>query len=326
MSDSEIYLDFSPMFLIYKDGSINRKATERVPPSLDPEDNVWSKDVVYSPELNLSLRLYLPKHTVTNPDHKLNVLVYFHGGAFCAGSPFSAFYHNYLNTLVQAANVLLVSVEYRLAPEHRLPAAYNDGWTAVNWVASHANGNGPEEWLNSNADFDKVFFAGDSAGGNIAYNMAMRYSHEKLVGINLKGIALIHTYFWGKDPIGSESCKDMKMKERMDNLWPFLFPARSGLDDPFINPTADPNLATLNCSKVLIFVAEKDRYMLTDRGWLYYEALRKSGWGGNVEIMESKGEDHCFHLLRFGSEKSKAMLEKLVSFLNDQRENGDYRV
>ncbi|KAJ8766608.1 hypothetical protein K2173_001128 [Erythroxylum novogranatense] len=316
MSNSEIYLDFSPLFQLYKDGRINRSPEQVVPPSLDPKEDVRSKDVVYSPEANLSSRLYLPKYAL--PGHKLPLLVSFHGGGFCVGSPFIPLQHNYQNTVAKAANVVIVNVQYRLAPEHPLPAAYDDCWTALKWVASHADGNGPEEWLNSYADLDKVFFAGESAGGNIAYNMGRRYSQEKLVGINLKGIALVHAYFWGKDPIGKEPCKDIKTKEKLDKLWPFLFPTTSGLDDPFINPVADPNLATLGCSRVLIFVAEDDGFMVTETGRLYYEELRQSGWGGTVEIMESQGEGHCFHLEDYDSENSKALLEKLVSFLNDQ--------
>ncbi|KAJ8766629.1 hypothetical protein K2173_001149 [Erythroxylum novogranatense] len=317
MSNSEILFDFSPSFQIYKDGRINRStAIQRVPPSLHPKDSVGSKDVVCSPESNLCSRVYLPKHII--PGRKLPLLIYFHGGVFCFGSPAFSFQHDCQKTMVQAANIVMVSVDYRLAPEHPLPAAYNDGWDALKWVASHADGNGPEEWLNSHADLDNVFFAGDSAGGNLAYNMCRRYSREKLVGINLKGIALMDSYFWRKDVQVGDSCKDMKTKEMMDKLWPFLFPTTSGLDDPFINPEADPNLASLDCSRMIIFVAQEDRYLLADRGRSFYEALKKSGYGGNVEIMESEGEDHCFHLRDCESQRAKALFEKLSSFLNHQ--------
>jgi hypothetical protein len=58
---------------------------------------------------------------------------------------------------------------------------YDDSWTALKWVASHDNGDGPEEWLNSHADFSKVFFSGDRAGANISHHMAMRHGQDKLV-------------------------------------------------------------------------------------------------------------------------------------------------
>ncbi|KAJ8763384.1 hypothetical protein K2173_002267 [Erythroxylum novogranatense] len=319
MSDSELLVDFSPFFQIYKDGRINRIDGIKLEPPLDPDDGVRSKDVVYSLELNLSsikphknltCRVHIPENTT--PGHKLPLLVYFHGGAFCMESPFTHTYYKYHKSLVKAANVVAVAVEYRLVPEHPLPAAYDDCWTALKWLASHFNGSGPEEWLNAYADFGKVFFAGDSAGGNIAHQMAIRFGQEKLVGVDLKGIALIHPYFWGKDPIGNES-KDPEGKAIMEKIWYYVHPTTTGLDDPLINPIADPNLASLGCSRVFIFAAEKD--VMRDRAWLYYEELKKCGWEGSVEIMESKGEVHTFHLY-IDCENTKIMLEKFASFLN----------
>jgi acetyl esterase/lipase len=75
----------------------------------------------------------------------------------------------------------------------------------------------------------------------------------------------------------------------------------------------DPNLSSLACSKVLVNVAEKD--WLKDRGVAYYETLGKSGWGGTVELLETKGEDHCFHLFNANNENAKTLLKKLVDFI-----------
>ena len=67
-TDSELALDLSPMMRIYKDGRVERlMGTETVPPSFDPKTNVESKDIVYSLEHHLSVRLYLPNKTKNFP-------------------------------------------------------------------------------------------------------------------------------------------------------------------------------------------------------------------------------------------------------------------
>ncbi|KAF2321244.1 hypothetical protein GH714_036148 [Hevea brasiliensis] len=247
----KVVKDLSPILKIYEDGRVERLlGNDIVPPSLDPEINVQSKDVVYFQEANLSSRLYLPK-SIDPSDQKLPLLVYFH-----------------------EAKIIAVSVDYRRAPEHPLSTVYDDSWSALQWVASHVNGNGPEEWLNLHADFGKVFLAGDSAGANISHHMALRYDEEKLSGIILKGIVLIHPYFWGKEPVGDEP-KDPEIRSKIDAMWLFVSPTTSGLDDPLINPAFDPKLARLGCSRVLVIVAEKD--ILKNRLVLLWNLKRVDG-------------------------------------------------
>ncbi|XP_044508084.1 probable carboxylesterase 5 [Mangifera indica] len=306
--------DFSPFFRVYKEGRVERfMGTDFTPTSVDPKTSVESKDVVFSPETGLSARLYIPK--LHNQNQKLPLLVYFHGGGFCFMSPFSAIYHNYLNNLVHEANIVAVSVEYRKAPEHPLPAAYEDSWAALKWVASHANGDGPEDWLNSLADLDKVYFAGESCGGNISHHMGLRYGKEKLQGLKLAGIILIQPYFGGNEPIGAEAY-DLEKIEFTEKLWRLACPGTTGCDDPLFNPAADPNWVSLEATRVLVCVAEKDFYR--DRGWYYFEKLKESEWGGVVEIVESKGEDHLFHLFNPTCEGALDLLKQIVSFINIQ--------
>lgn len=311
-SSNEILHYFPPFIRVYKDGRIERLlSTGHVSAGYDPYTDVLSKDVVISPETDLSARLYIPN--TTNLFRKLPLLIYFHGGGFVIESASSPTYQNFLNLFAAGTNVLVVSVNYRLAPEFPLPIGYDDSWDAIKWVVSHADGSGEETWLNKYGDFNQVSLAGDSAGGNIAHNMAIRAGLENLVGLNLTGLILLHPFFWGKDPIGKESDEFAHLKCVTDKLWLFACSGSSGSDDPFINPDKNPNLSKLGCRKVLICVAEKDN--MRDRGWYYEQVLCKSGWGGKVEVMEAKGEEHVFFLFNLTCESTLALLKKMASFI-----------
>ncbi|XP_017970068.1 PREDICTED: probable carboxylesterase 12 [Theobroma cacao] len=313
---SEIAIDCAPLLRVYKDGRVERLlGTQTVPPGLDPKTNVESKDVVFSQETGQYVRLYIPK-AIRSSSQKLPLLVYFHGGGFCIETASSPTYHNYLNSLVSEANIVAVSVDYRRAPEHPIPVAYDDSWAALKWVASHFGGNGPEEWLNCHADFDKVYLSGDSAGANIAHHIAIKIGKEKLDGVNLAGIVLAHPYFWGKEPVGDE-IQDPAVRAKLEQIWRLASPTTSGSDDPWINPVDDQSLESLGCTRVLVCVAEKD--LLRHRGWYYYEKLKKSGWGGEAEIMEAQGEEHVFHLAKPTCENAVAKLNKVAAFMNQDK-------
>ena len=173
----EVDFEILPFIRVYKDGSVERlEGSPFAPPTpdQDPETGVSSKDITISENPSVSARLYLPKLTDHTQNQKLPILVYFHGGGFCIESAFGSIYHRYLNNLVSQVHVLAISVEYRLAPEHFLPAAYEDSWAALQWVASQSAGNDKEPWSINNGDFGRIFIGGDSAGANIVHNMAMR--------------------------------------------------------------------------------------------------------------------------------------------------------
>ncbi|THG11582.1 probable carboxylesterase 12 [Camellia sinensis] len=277
------------------------------PPFPKPEANYKDVEIVNG----VCARLYVPKSA--NPNKKLPLVVYFHGGGFGMYSAFFPPHDTYVYSLVKKANVAALSVDYRQGPKNPLPIPYDDSWEAIKWVASHSAGHGHEEWLNNYVDFKRIFYSGDSAGANIAYNMVMRAGSEKLDGLNVNGIALIHPYFWGSKPIGTHESSDATSRLEADNIWLINSRNAFGLDDPRLNPLVDPKLSTLGCSKVLVLIAEQDIYR--DRGFYYYEALRTNGWKGNVEIMETPGT-HVFQLNFPDSKYAQEMLERISSFVN----------
>ncbi|KAL8205189.1 hypothetical protein R6Q57_008740 [Mikania cordata] len=319
ISKSDEYLHEIIGFIrVHKDGRCERLlGNNLVPAGTDSSTGVRSKDVVISPETNVSARLYVP--TTATADRKLPLMVYFHGGGFVFESTMTTFYHSTLNHLTAKSNVIMVSVEYRLGPEYLVPACYTDSWEAIKWVASHRKGHYLDDldpWLKEYADFSKMFFAGDSAGANIAHNMAIRFGLKpnRIVGIDLKGVILIHPYFGGKDPIGSELGKHKQLKAFTDQFWNLVNRSESGLDDPLFNPKKDPNLSGLGCSKILLLVAEKDSFR--DRGLLYKELMEKSGWVGKLEMMESKDEDHAFFLFDHFCESTCDFYNTISAFIN----------
>ncbi|XP_020575513.1 tuliposide A-converting enzyme 1, chloroplastic-like [Phalaenopsis equestris] len=298
----EIDLEFFPFIRLYKSGRIERLTVlPTLPPSpSDPITGVASKDVVIDPAAPVSARLYLPQ-LPSPPSSKVPLLVYFHGGAFCIESAFSPTYHPYLNSLCGRAGVLIVSVEYRLAPEHPLPAAYDDSWAALRWAVG-----GSDPWIAAHADLNRVFLAGDSAGANIAHRMAVRAGAEG--GVRVEGTAAIHPYFsTGEEEKGTLG----------DKLWRLVCPgAIGGTGDPRLNPAAESEGALKGMAgrRAVVFLAEKD--FLREKGKAYFEVLRGSGWEGLVELVETEGEGHVFHLSKPESYRAGELMEKLVSFLN----------
>ncbi|CAM0954107.1 unnamed protein product [Alopecurus aequalis] len=321
--DTEVDFDFSPFLVRYKSGRVQRlMGLSRVDAGVDAATGVTCKDVVIDADAGLAARLYLPRGVPSSK--KLPVLVYFHGGAFAVLSAFSAVHHRYLNALVAAAGVVAVSVDYRLAPEHPLPAAYDDAWAALRWtLASCVPGAGQEQepWLAEHGDAARLFVAGDSAGANIAHNVAMKAGADDGLlpgGAWIEGMVLLHPYFRGRDLLPSEGGTDPRLfSQRVERSWGFVCAGRYGTDHPFINPLAMPaeEWAKLGCRRALVTVGELDT--MRDRGRRYVETLRGSAWGGKEALLyETGGEGHVYFLEKSGwGDKAEKEMDAVVSFI-----------
>jgi acetyl esterase len=109
------------------------------------------------PQGEIPVRIYTPA-TGAAGDGPLGVLVFFHGSGFVI---FDLDTHDHeCRMLANLGRVVVVSVDYRLAPEHKFPAAVTDARAALHWVVDHAEGLG--------ADPARLAVGGDSAGGNLA--------------------------------------------------------------------------------------------------------------------------------------------------------------
>lgn len=302
-ADDEVVHEFGPLLRVYKSGRVERPLVPPpVEPGLDAATGVDSKDVHLG---DYSARLYLPPAAAASADAKLPVVVYVHGGGFVAESAASPNYHRFLNNLAAACPAVCVSIEYRLAPEHPLPAAYDDCFAALRWVLSAA-----DPWVAAHGDLGRVFVAGDSAGANICHHLAIQPDAPRL-----KGAVLIHPWFWGSEAVGEET-RDPAGRAMGARLWFFACPGTSGMDDPRMNPMAPgaPGLETLACERVMVCAAEGD--FLRWRGRAYAEAVAAASGEHVVELLDTEGEGHVFYLFTPDCDKAKEMLGRMVAFVN----------
>jgi len=123
----------------------------------EPVANVEDREIP-GPEGQISVRIYTPEGK-----GPFAVLVFFHSGGWVIGNIES---HDAIcRSLTNAAGCITVSVDYRLAPEHKFPAALEDCYAAIQWVAANA--------ATFNGDSTRIAVGGDSAGGNLAAVVAL---------------------------------------------------------------------------------------------------------------------------------------------------------
>lgn len=307
---------------VFSDGSVKRFPLPTIAASPDhSSDGFRSKDVVIDAGKSVTARIFLPDTLDPQLPSRplLPVLVYYHGGGFCIGSTAWSGFHRFLGSLCVKAQVLIVSVDYRLAPEHRIPAAYDDGYLALQWLARNGRSVG-EPWL-ERADLSRVFLAGESAGGNIVHNVMLRVAvgteegeEEPVVvvllegGVQIKGLMVIHPFFGSEGRVGSEGGGGEEVEKWVrlgDLLWQLSLPEGADRDHPACNfeklPAAMDEEERWRRRKqqlfpaVMVFVAGLDT--LKDRGIMYAEFLKgKGGLAQDVELVIAQGENHGFHV------------------------------
>ena len=209
----------------------------------------------------LRVRHYRPQVQVAAP-----LLVFFHGGAFVVGDIDS---HDELCRLIcRDAAVHVVSVNYRLAPEHKAPAAIDDCVAAYRWALEHAAALG--------ADPARIGVGGDSAGGNLAALVALRCREEGVPQPVLQ-ILLYPVLDLAAQTKSRKLFSEGFFLSRRDSEYfvTELYLGGSGLaaDDPRVSPCKAADLSGL--APALILTAGFDP--LRDEGNEYAAALRSAG-------------------------------------------------
>ncbi|CAN8256132.1 unnamed protein product [Cochlearia groenlandica] len=280
---------------VFNDGCVERPS---LVPTVSPTVHTSSKVTSFDTKLTNDIwtRVYIPNSSASLP-----LLVYFHGGGFCVGSAAWSCYHDFLTSLAVKSRCVIVSINYRLAPEHRLPAAYDDGVNVVTWLLtqeSHGRCN-YNSWM-SKCNLSNVFLAGDSAGANIAYQVNARISTngKTLNNLNIKGIILIHPFFGGESRTSSETKQQQNNSKSTsgltlsasDTYWRLSLPRGANRDHPWCNP----NIITTVTTRMMVFMAEYD--ILKERNIEMCKVMMR-GNGKKVESIVHGGVGHAFHIL-----------------------------
>ena len=157
-------LDAFPMTFSAADGvevARSRLRLLKVPPEMLPELQIEDRTIGHGELTGIPVRIYWPAGD-DKADRPLPVVVFYHGGGFSLGDLDT--HDPVARAHAVGAEAIVVSVDYRLAPEHPFPAGVNDCWAALQWVAQNAAELG--------GDPNRIAVAGDSAGANLAAVMA----------------------------------------------------------------------------------------------------------------------------------------------------------
>ena len=204
------------------------------------------------------------------------VVVYLHGGGWIMGTLDS--YDSLLRALANASGAIVAGVEYRLAPEHRYPAALEDALATIRWMASNAGDLG--------GDGTRLALVGDSAGGNLAAVAARRLRGELPVALQVLVYPVIDAAFDTPSYVEFSEGHGLS-RASMQRFWRLYL---DGADpaDPDAVPLHAGDLAGV--APAFVLTAEED--VLRDEGEAYAAALGDAGVP--TELIRWPGTIHGF--------------------------------
>ena len=260
-------LDAVPLEFTIDDGvEVARERFRAVQPpaALLPAMRIEERTVGYGALGDIPVRIYWPP---VDAHTDLPVVVFYHGGGWAIGDLDT---HDHVaRAHAIGAEAIVVSVDYRLAPEHPFPAGVDDAWAALQWVGEHAEELG--------GDPTRIAVAGDSAGGNLSAVMALRAR-------DAGGPALVFQLLWYPVAVGDLSAPSFTENADAPVLnaevtKAFLTWYLPGLDtsDPSALPidVAPANATLAGLAPAFIGTAEHDP--LRDDGGKYAELLAEAG-------------------------------------------------
>ncbi|WP_043929737.1 alpha/beta hydrolase [Bacillus sp. EB01] len=228
-------------------------------------------------EADIPVRIYTPKESDSYP-----LLMYFHGGAFFSGTLES--HDEVVRPICYESGYKVISVGYRLAPEHPFPAGLNDCYNVTKWAAEHKD--------ELNWDGENLAIAGDSSGGNFVAAIALMAREKQEFTLTKQVLyypSLDLDFSEFRYPSLIENGKGYFVEsDQLAEMNSFYLLGGVDTDDPLVSPIREENLESL--PPALIITAEYDPFR--DEGELFAENLKK--FGVYVETKRYEGVTHGF--------------------------------
>lgn len=222
----------------------------------------------------LKIRIYWPAGT-----GPFGACLYFHGGGWVLNNIDT--HDDLVQRLAEASGCVFVSVDYRLAPEHKYPAALEDSYAALNWVAANAK--------DLNIDPTRIAVSGDSAGGNLAAATCLMARDRGGPAVAFQVLIYPITDCDFERASYQENADGYFLtKSQMQWFWKHYVDSVAQMCEPYASPLRAASLQGLPAA--LILTAEFDP--LRDEGEAYAAALRNAGVP--VEMTRYDGMIHAF--------------------------------
>ncbi|MCA9041583.1 MAG: alpha/beta hydrolase [Planctomycetaceae bacterium] len=243
---------------------------------LEPVSRIENLEIP-GPHGEIPIRIYYPHLSELEPPR--SAITYFHGGGWVTGN-LDAYDHLCCATCHRAESIV-ISVQYRCAPEHPFPLPLDDVYTATAWVAAHLGG-----W---DIPSDKLIVMGDSAGGNLAAAVCLkaRESGEPEVGYQIL-IYPITDYNLQTVSYRENAEGYMLTRDSMAWFWEQYVPEELDRHDPLVSPLRADDLKDLPPAYIL--TCEFDP--LRDEGIAYGRKLQEQGVP--VQFVHCPGMIHGF--------------------------------
>lgn len=248
-----------------------RKQFAPPPSSLVKQPNIEKIENITIPNSSAGLRIYTPKHTQTSP---LPTFVFIHGGGWALGSLDE--YDSFCQEISYKANCLVVSIDYRLAPEHPFPQPLDDCYSAACWIEKHIQEYGGNP--------NKIAIGGDSAGANLAaavtlmakQNQGPKWIHQLLICPVLNcNFETLSYYEFSKDYFLT--------REDMQFFWKTYLKNMENGHNPYASPLKAQSLSGLPPATLIVSNFDP----LRDEGLAYASRLSKEGVPTSVKQINS---------------------------------------